>query len=83
MLELADEHGEKLKNFLRNHDDGLINLGLEMKEKFRYHYSFYKEATALPESCKRTKHSEILFTEATDVFIQKVCDPVRTKQRMS
>ena len=30
-VELADEHGDKLKNFQRNHDYGLSQLGLELK----------------------------------------------------
>ena len=71
-VELADEHGDKLKNFQRNHDYVLSQLGLELKEKFIFHYMFYKEATALPESCKRPKRSNIMFTEAPDSFIQKI-----------
>ena len=36
-VELADEHVDKLKNFLRNNDDVLSKLGLELKEKVRCH----------------------------------------------
>ena len=42
LVELVDEHGDKLKNFLRNHDDVLRKLGLKLKEKVRCHYIFYK-----------------------------------------
>ena len=41
-VELADEHGYKLKNFLRNNNDGLSKLGLELKDKVRCHCRFYK-----------------------------------------
>ena len=37
LVELADEHGYKLKNFLINHDYGLSKLGIDLKEKYRCH----------------------------------------------
>ena len=71
LVELADEHGDKLNDFLRNHDDGFRKLGIELKEKVRCHYRFYKKSKASPDPYKRPKRSEILFTEAHDEFIQK------------
>ena len=70
LVEHSDDHGDKLKIFRRDHDSGLSKLGIELKERVRCNYRLYEKETALSQSCKRPKRSEIMFNEALDALIQ-------------